>query len=245
MPKPNRTQRAKRRKLGQHYLVDEEAVRSMVRTAEIRTDERVLEIGTGRGTLTKELVGLGRTFEGYEVDRENYENTVAAVGGAGIHLGDAFEQRPDFDVMVASLPYSRSAAFIEWLSRLKYRRAVVLLQEDFVRKITAAPGTREYRAVSALAQISADIRAVRRVARESFYPPPRVSSMIVSIEPKVRMSVPEISNIKRLFSLRRRRVASVLAELGMESGREDYGNRRVYSLSPEEVHRLCSSGPGA
>lgn len=219
----------------------------MVQAAKIRPDERVLEIGTGRGALTKELVGLGRTFVGYEVDRENYERTVAVVGGAAarIHLGDAFEQEPDFDVLVASLPYSRSAVFVEWLSGLRYRRAVVLLQEDFVRKILAARGKRDYRAISALAQISADIKALSRVGRESFSPPPRVSSLIVSIRPRVRMAASELANIKRLFSLRRRYVASVLAELGMTSMKEDYGKRRVYSLSPEEVHRLCSSASGA
>ena len=127
----------RRRNLGQHYLVDQEVVRRILDAASIHPDEKVLEIGTGRGALTKELVGLGGAFEGYEVDRENFEETVAVVGetNARIYLGDAFQQRPNFDVLVASLPYSKSATFVEWLSGIGYDRAVVLLQEDFVRKV--------------------------------------------------------------------------------------------------------------
>ena len=134
----------KRRKLGQHYLADREVVRKIIEAARIRPHEKVLEIGTGRGTLTKELARLGSGFEGFEVDRENYDQTVMLLGDANarIHLGDAFLQRPDFDVLVASLPYSESATFVEWLSGLGYNRAVVLLQEDFVRKVLAPPGSR-------------------------------------------------------------------------------------------------------
>ena len=231
----------KRRRLGQHYLVDGKVIGRMIETAAIGRDERVLEIGTGRGELTKELVKLGRSFEGYEVDRGNHEATLAAVGrgGVGIHLGDAFEHRPRFDVLVASLPYSRSSAFIEWLAQLNYDRAVVLLQEDFVTKVMSKPGSRDYRAISALAQISLDMESIVRVGRDSFSPPPRVSSVVVAIRPRMRLAPGEIANVKRLFSLRRRTVDSALAELGME--RKSYGTRRVFSLLPEEVHSLCAT----
>lgn len=212
----------------------------MISLAEIRPSDRVLEIGTGRGTLTKELVHLGRAFEGYEVDRQNHLATIEAVRGtqARLHLADAFEHRPRFDVLVSSLPYSESARFVRWLSGSGFRRAVVLLQEDFVRKLLASPGGRNYRGVSALAQLSFDLRVVGRVKRESFVPQPRVSSVIVLLSPRRRVSDAEVANIIRLFSLRRRRVGSALAELGMELNYVQ-GARRVNSLSPAEVHEIC------
>jgi 16S rRNA (adenine1518-N6/adenine1519-N6)-dimethyltransferase len=232
----------RRQRLGQHYLVDPAIVRRIVEVAHVQPGERVLEIGTGLGVLTKELVRLGKSFEGYEVDKENHEATRAMLAGTGakLHLGDAFEDRPDFDVLVASLPYSRSAEFVEWLGGIEYDRAVVLLQEDFVRKVLAPPGSRDYRAVSALAQISSDVEELGRVGRSSFSPPPRVNSLIVRINPKVTVSAKEASMVKKLFSLRRRQVASVLVGLGMAGESGGYGTRRVYSLTPEEVHRLCS-----
>ncbi len=229
----------KRQRLGQHYLVDSEVVRKIVSAADIKPKERVLEIGTGRGALTKELVRLGASFQGYEVDRKNYDETMLALGTRSeIIFADAFDQSPDFDVLVSSLPYSESARFLRWLSTMKFGRAVVLLQEDFVRKILAPPGTREYRGVSALAQLCFEIRVLDRVNRTSFSPRPRVNSVIVSFVPRLRVNEAEVSSIIRLFSLRRRKADSALAELGIRSD-VTFGQRRVYSLRPDEVHKLC------
>ncbi len=230
----------KRRSLGQHYLVNPGVIHRIVELTQIRPSERVLEIGTGNGALTRELAGLGARFEGYEVDKHNYEETLAAVRGreANIKLGDAFKRRPSFDVLVSSLPYSESARFIEWLRGAGFERAIVVLQEDFVRKIMAHPGARDYRGISALAQIAFDIEVLERVSRKSFAPQPRVNSVIVSFEPRLLVSDAEAANVIRLFSLRRRQVDSALSELGME-GAGGHGRRRVYSLTPEEVHELC------
>ena len=230
----------KRRRLGQHYLVDSEAVRKIVESGGIKPSDRIIEIGTGRGVLTKELASLGKTFDGYEIDRQNFEATLETVEGtkARIHLTDPFKRSLEFDVLVSSLPYSESSTFVEWLSGMDFRRAAVVLQEDFVRKIMAPSGDRNYRAVSAMAQISFEMENVGRVGRRSFSPPPRVNSVIVSFTPKNKISGSERANISRLFSLKRRQVDSALAKLGMAS-KKSFGHRRVYSLTPPEVHRLC------
>lgn len=236
----------KRQKLGQHYLVDEGVIQNMIREAEILPGEKVLEIGTGRGALTEKLLGLTSDFEAFEIDRENYEQTVALIGKAagGVHLDDVFKHKPTFDVLVSSLPYSRSSVFIEWLSKLKFRKAVVLLQEDFVRKLTARPGMRDYRAISAIAQISFEVNVLVRVGRASFSPPPKVGSLIVSIASRRRLPDSQIRMVKKLFTLRRKCVATAMAMLDMAEPVEDFGERRVYSLAPDEVLRLCT-GLGA
>jgi 16S rRNA (adenine1518-N6/adenine1519-N6)-dimethyltransferase len=230
----------RRRRLGQHYLVDREVIHRIIGLARIKPSDRVLEIGTGRGALTKELSGLGASLVGYEIDEENFEQTLEAVRGSGtqIHLADAFDQNPEFDVLVASLPYSQSATFVEWLSASDFDRAVVLLQDDFVKKILAPPGDRNYRGISAMAQIALDIRTLGRIERSSFVPQPRVDSAIVAFFPRRRLAKEEIANITRLFSIRRRQVDSALRELGMQGGGK-HGTRRVYWLRPEEVHELC------
>ncbi|HUI23239.1 MAG TPA: rRNA adenine dimethyltransferase family protein [Nitrososphaerales archaeon] len=234
----------KRHRLGQHYLVDQEIIRQVVSLAGIGPADRVLEIGTGKGALTRELVGLGASYLGFEVDRANFNEISELVRGtrARVVLTDAFEERPEFDVLVSSLPYSESASFVKWLSGMEFRRAVVVLQEDFVRKITARPGSRDYRGITALSQICFDVSVLGRVPRAAFTPQPRVGSVIASFSPRRRIEEAEVANVISLFSLRRRVADSALAELGMK-GAGSFGRRRVNSLSPDEVHLLCAPKP--
>lgn len=229
----------RRRKLGQHYLTDQRIIRNIVRLASIGPSERVLEIGTGRGALTKELAGMGASLVGYEIDEDSLEQTRVAVRGSPSQLyhADAFETRPVFDVLVASLPYSRSASFVAWLSAMEFSRAVVVLQEDFVHKIMAPPGSRAYRGVSALAQLAFYLEVLDHIPRGAFSPRPKVSSVVLSLKPKQRVPEEETACIMKLFSLRRRRVDSALKTLGIKGN--GHGQRRVYSLVPEEVHELC------
>ncbi len=235
----------KRRRLGQHYLVDATIVERLASLAHIRGGERVLEIGTGKGALTKELCRLSSQFDGYEVDEGNYNETLDVVGdsGARIHFADVFEERPKFDVLVSSLPYSRSASFVEWVSQLPYDRAVVLLQKDFVDKVLSPPGSRDYRAISVIAQASSEITVLDRVPRSAFSPQPKVTSIIVGMKPRRILSALQVTGIKRLFALRRREVAAAAAKVGGHRS-EGWGHRRVYSLSPDEAVALVGQLQG-
>ena len=208
--------------------------------AGIRPSERVLEIGAGRGALTRELAGLGSSLIAYEIDSENYTATLDNLRGtkAQVVHADAFVQDPEFDVLVASLPYSKSATFVKWLSTHRFDRAIVVLQRDFVEKVMSVPGERNYRGISAVFQIAFVAEVLRRVGKTSFAPPPRVESVVVSLTPRRKLSKDEAGRVVRLFSLRRRKVDSALAELGFESSR-GYGKRRVVSLTPDEVYEIC------
>lgn len=198
--------------------MDPSVVASMIRLAGIRQDERVLEIGTGRGALTRELAGLTARLEGYEIDRGSYEALKAELEGSLVlHNEDAFEATPAFEVLLSSLPYSESSHFVEWLSGRKYDRAVVLLQRDFAMKITALPGSPAYRAISVIAQASARVEIVSHVSRLSFDPPPRVNSSLVTMRWKRTLGAEQTAMIKRIFSQKRRTVRAALKSLGLEA----------------------------
>jgi len=230
--------------LGQHYIANPAVVRSIIEAAAIQTGERVFEIGTGRGALTKELVGISSFLEGYEVDGENYEYLKRELASPSLILRneDAFASSSTFDVLVSSLPYSESSRFVEWLSQRKYDRAVVLLQADFVRKIAASPGSPDYRAVSVISQVSVDVEVISDVSRLDFDPPPRVDSALVKMRWKKTLTSGEIGMIKRIFSQKRRTVRAALKNLGLvapvsvsASPEREYLQCRVNSLRPDSV----------
>ncbi len=203
--------------LGQHYLTDSSVIKSMVGLAAIRPGERVLEIGTGRGALTRELVRQTVNLEGYEVDRKSCEGLrkELSMDSLVLHNEDAFKCSPTFDVLLSSLPYSESSNFVEWLSRRRYDRAVVLLQRDFARKITAPPGAPAYRAISVISQASARVEIISDISRMSFDPPPRVNSSLVMMRWKRTLSTEQTGMIKRIFSQKRRTVRAALRSLGL------------------------------
>ena len=237
----------RRRSLGQHYLIDPSVIRLMVETSGVREHERLLEIGTGRGVLTRELGGLlSRHFEAFELDEDNYVATrELGITGLDLHLGDAFSERPVFDVLVSSLPYSESSNFVEWLSKLRYDRAVVMLQKDFVEKLMAKPGSDRYRAVSVISQLSSEISIVRDVGRESFDPPPRVSSVLVTMRPRAVITPHRIRIIKMLFSQKRKTLTGAMRRLGLRRRRRsmpevgpELRSQRVQKLSVGEIEGL-------
>jgi 16S rRNA A1518/A1519 N6-dimethyltransferase RsmA/KsgA/DIM1 with predicted DNA glycosylase/AP lyase activity len=216
----------------------------MISLAAIRRGERVLEIGTGRGALTRELVGLTATLEGYEIDKGSYEGLRRELGGASLllHNEDAFKSSPEFDVLISSLPYSESSAFVEWLSGRRYDRAIVLLQQDFARKIVAPPGDSTYRAVSVISQASAQVEIISDVSRRSFDPPPKVNSCLVEMRWRKTLSAAQTAMVKKIFSQRRRTVRAALKSLGLAappsapaSPEHEYLQCRVNSLRPESV----------
>jgi 16S rRNA (adenine1518-N6/adenine1519-N6)-dimethyltransferase len=234
----------KRRSLGQHYLVDEGVAGELVLRAELNGTERVLEIGTGRGVLTGLLCQSAATVEGYEIDKENFEETGRRITAKNLRLvnADVFKERPSFDVLVASLPYSRSADFVEWLSKADFDRAVVLLQEDFVSKLVSAPGERTYRGVSAIAQMSFAMEEGRRVGREAFVPRPKVASVITRFRHVKTMDGVLLEKIKALFALRRRTLKSASRSVGISlSMAPELGARRVYTLTPKELATIFFS----
>ncbi len=230
--------------MGQHYLADPSVVKSMIDLAAVRPGERVLEIGTGGGALTRELVGLTPNLEGYEIDKESYEKLKSELGGASLvlHNEDAFNSSPEFDVLLSSLPYSESSHFVEWLSQKRYGRAVVLLQRDFAMKLTAPPGSPAYRAVSVISQASAEVEIVSDVSRASFDPPPRVNSCLVTMRWRRTLGPEQTAMIKRIFSQKRRTVRAALKGLGLvappsapEPGASLPLQCRVNSLRPDSV----------
>lgn len=234
----------KRQKFGQHYLIDNCTIKRLIELAEIRADDRVLEIGAGRGALTLELSKLTKNLIAYELDRKNFLLLKELVPkNTNLCFGDAFENKPNFDVLVSSIPYYESSRFITWLSGLEYKKAVVVLQEQFVEKINSLPGHRNYRAISAIAQISSFIQPLDYVGPDSFKPRPRVNSRIVVLKFRRKLRHLQLDLIKKLFSLRRRKLITACKELGFDYSPipNHYRERKVISLYPDQVYEVVNS----
>ena len=97
---------SKRRRLGQHFLDDQYTIGKIVELAEISPEDDVLEIGTGEGSLTRELCKKGAKVESFEVDSNLFAKLASMLHFANLKLfnADALKSNLKFDVLVANLP---------------------------------------------------------------------------------------------------------------------------------------------
>ncbi|MGI0037531.1 MAG: 16S rRNA (adenine(1518)-N(6)/adenine(1519)-N(6))-dimethyltransferase RsmA [Nitrososphaera sp.] len=221
----------KRQRLGQHMLVDGKVLAKIISAAEISKNETVCEAGTGLGVLTAELCKRAKNVVSFEVDSGLLQHARQDLHFDNLELvaGDIFKLADlAFDVFVSNLPYSRSRDAIEWLATQKFDRSVVMVQREFAEKLAAAPGDRDYRAISALANYCFKITRVTSVDRKSFSPQPTVESVVLKIVPINTVTRNTIGNLNLLFSKRNKKASSVIAKAGISG--INVGEKRIDQL---------------
>jgi 16S rRNA (adenine1518-N6/adenine1519-N6)-dimethyltransferase len=236
------------RALGQNMLVDRQVLAKIVYVAQISNQETVLEVGTGQGVLTAELCKAARHVVSYEIDsilyRKAQEQLFSLLQFENLELvnADLFKTKGlhfCFDVFVSNLPYSRSRDAIEWLSTQKFDRAVVMVQEEFVDKLAARPGSKNYRAISVLAAHCFEIEKLFKVGKQSFEPRPKVESAIIRINPINTVTRDTVKSINLLFSKRNKKAATIAANAGIIN--PNYGSKKIDELEPRDIVKIAKS----
>jgi 16S rRNA (adenine1518-N6/adenine1519-N6)-dimethyltransferase len=225
-------------------LVDRRILAKIISAAYIGKDEIVLEAGTGQGILTAELCKYAKQVTSYEIDIKLYrkvqEQLLSQFKNLELVNADLFKTKDPhfFDVFISNLPYSRSRDAIEWLSTQEFDRAILMVQEEFADKLAARPGSKNYRAISALAAHCFAIEKLFKVRRESFEPQPKVESSIIRIIPINAITREGIRNINLLFSRRNKKASSVAAEIGIIID-ANYGSKKIDELEPRHLVRIA------
>ena len=216
-----------KKRLGQHFLVDENILRVIDRLAELEPTDVVLEIGPGLGILTRFLGDRVVHVHAVELDR-SLERELRDLPRTELHWGDALALdldalRPQPNKLVANLPYNVATAIVvESLDRLPtVRRWCVMVQREVADRLYAEPGTKAYGAVSVLLQLATERAGFHPVSRGVFRPRPNVDSALVAF----RRTAPGIEpGVKRVveaaFAHRRKTLANSLALAGVATRAE-------------------------
>jgi len=214
-----------KKELGQHFLVDENILRVIERLAELRRDDVVLEIGPGRGILTRFLAERVALVHAVEVDR-SLEPYLPNDANVDVHWGDALTLdltalEPAPRKLVANLPYNVATPIVvESLGGLPaIERWCVMVQREVADRFFARPRTKAYGAVSVLVQLATERTGRHPVSREVFRPRPNVDSALVAFErnplpadwPRVK------SVVEGAFAHRRKTLPNSLALTGVAS----------------------------
>ncbi len=225
-----------RKRLGQHFLIDDEVLRLIIFAAEIAPTDIILEVGPGLGILTRELAGKAGRVIAIELDDKLaalLEQTLSSFHNVTIinenilHidlpalLPEPKSSLPGAEVhykVVANLPYYITSPVLHHFlqASVKPQTIIVMVQKEVAEAIVAEPGQRSV--LSNMVQLYGKPKIVSYVPAQSFYPAPEVDSAILRIDvyPRPVVAITDEKGFFELiragFTARRKQIANSLAQ---------------------------------
>jgi 16S rRNA (adenine1518-N6/adenine1519-N6)-dimethyltransferase len=255
------------RELGQNFLIDDNILRLIGAAAELDAADVVLEVGGGLGVLSEFLAPEVAHLHVVEVDRSLEPALLDALGAFGnvtLHVADAVKMDfgallPAPNKVVANLPYGVAATvLLKSVAELPEARLwVAMVQREVADRLASAPGGKSYGATSVLAQLSCEVRFLRKVPRTVFHPEPNVDSALVVMRRRAPAPAKElVALVHAGFAHRRKALSGSLALTpGAPEGIRDLArgaleqigqpaDARAERLAPGEWERLAAAlGP--
>ena len=175
-------------KLGQHFLTRGSVLERIAAAACPTVEDLAIEIGPGRGALTEKLLKRAARVIAIEVDRylAGYlEQKFAGEPRLEVVRADVLETdlaQWGPGVIAGNLPYYITSPILEKTVRLRFPRAVFLVQKEVAQRLAARPGSRDYGFLTVETALFAAVRLLFEVKAAAFHPPPKVDSAVVVLE---------------------------------------------------------------
>ena len=248
--------------LGQHFLVDEAVLDTIISAAELSPEDTVIEVGPGLGILTTHLARQAGQVIAVELDtklaqllrQKLVSSTNVSIVNADIlktNLSQLLDSKDKYKV-VANIPYYITSPILRYFMETSSRPSlmVVMVQKEVGEAIVAHPGEMSLLAVSL--QIYSKPKIVSYVSSQSFYPPPKVDSAILRLdilsEPAIKVDINGFLDVVRCgFKSPRKQLHNSLAQglnikpaeaaLLLEEAKIE-SQRRAETLSLDEWEKL-------
>lgn len=225
----------RKKSLGQHFLNSGRTVNRIIDALETTENQTVIEIGPGRGALTRELVSRCGRLILVEKDAELIPLLTEAFSKAEIIEADATQVNflpivtpAEKAVVVGNLPYNVAGRILfNLLSQdAHFERLVLMFQKEVAERFCAKPGDRDFGAASLLISLMADVRYLFDVSQTKFIPPPKVMSGVVLFcpanlpEDRAFIRSPSFMNfVHALFAQPRKKIANSMMD-GLKISRD-------------------------
>lgn len=188
-----------KKRLGQNFLVDSSVVDRIIQAVRPRLEETIIEIGPGRGALTRRLVAAAGQVIAIEFDRDlipHLKAQFSAIPNFRLVEDDALTTdfcallEPGAPVrVVANLPYNIATAILQRLIQQRncIGEMVLMLQREVVERMIAQPGSSERGFLSLLVEAHCDAEKLFDVPPGAFRPAPKVWSSVVQLTVRSRL----------------------------------------------------------
>jgi 16S rRNA (adenine1518-N6/adenine1519-N6)-dimethyltransferase len=243
-----------KRRLGQNFLIDASLRDRIAQAAGATTQDDVLEVGAGVGTLTIALATQARRVVAVELDRDLIPALREVVNGLAhveVVQGDILRLDVSGDIVAGNIPYNLTGALIRKLldRPARPRRLSLVVQKEVAERWTAATGAS---LATVAVKVFAEARILLTIPASSFEPPPRVDSALVvlDVRPKPAVEVDDFDAffrfVEEVFQFRRKQLGGILSRRGFR-GLADLGidpARRPQTLNLwewEAIYRAVKS----
>jgi len=242
----------KRRK-GQNFLVNPDVIEHIAEYACLTKSDRVLEIGSGTGSLTRVLAERAGFVFAVEVDPELATELHGKFDNVQVIRGNALKvEFPDYNKVVSNLPYQISSKIAYRLLTRPFEVAVLMYQREFAQRMLTRPGDSAYGRLAMIMGHFCFVEIIEMVSRWAFNPAPEVESSLLKLKP--RKNRPDVDAVQfmrlveKLFANRRKKVKKVLSVLGVSEQKlagidPSLLDRRPEELWPDEAASLVDFIP--
>lgn len=205
-----------RKGLGQHFLVDKRVLHRVVSAADLAPEDTVIEVGPGLGVLTRALAKRAAKVIAVEADgrlASALSEVMSTADNVSIIESDILQTEPASLLdsagvgpglpsykVVANIPYYITSPILRHFleASLKPSMMILMVQKEVGEAITAQPGAMSLLAVSV--QFYGKPTIVGHVPARSFYPPPKVDSVILRVKPYEEPPI-EVSQSSKFFAV--------------------------------------------
>lgn len=237
-----------KKRLSQVFLSDYGSVCEIFDNLDL-AGKTVLEIGPGRGIITKILVKTAKKVVALEIDPELCSLLKEQITSKNfeINCADALQASLNYPVIIGFLPYHISSPLLFKILNSDFNEAILCVQKEFALRLIAEPNSENYSKLSVMAQNKADIDFLSIVPRGAFTPVPKVDSALVYIVKNEKFKINE-NLISCLFQHKNQTIKNALAhsasnlslpkEKLREFSRKIKSDRRVRTLALDELSKL-------
>jgi 16S rRNA (adenine1518-N6/adenine1519-N6)-dimethyltransferase len=241
-----------RQKHGQNFLIDNNIANNIIKSANLEKDDDVLEIGPGKGILTKIIQRQVKHLTAVEIDKNlfqqlNHYFSFHNIGNISILNTDFLK----FDIpntklkIISNLPYSLGTAIIQKILPLSnWTTAIFMLQKEVAQRLATQRGCKEYGYISIFTSYYANCKILFDVSPKCFSPLPKVTSSVIKLTNKLPPAPSPFffDFIKHSFSMRRKTILNCIGsfkDLGKNQAVQIVDNLNLVPfLRPDKLSTL-------
>lgn len=217
-----------KKRFGQNFLTDKKLLEDLVNLINVASNDRVLEIGPGKGDLTKTLINICDSYFGIELDKDLLiflkkkfpKNINAFIGGDILKLNPSEINASNEFRVIGNIPYNISSPILDWCEK-HYEKILdmhFMLQKEFALRCAGNEKTSSYGRLSVICNYLYEVTILKEVSKEFFNPEPKVDSLFVRFSPKKkRVNQKELHNLKKvtraLFNKKRKKISNSLEDI--------------------------------